>query len=213
MGVIETGTSSTGMANVDEAFALRVHDPGGPNPFFVNAISGTLVAATNGDVFAMRIDPSAPNPAHIKAIICSYRTITAFTAPSTPRFLRLRRFTGTVASGGTAITTAANKDTGGATSEFNSGNGGDIRIAGTTNLTSPGTPDTLEVDERVNLINMGSAGAFTRWGWIFSPAQGSSPLLLSAGNSIAIGTSAAFDAGGTWELGVHVEWFEGRRQG
>lgn len=213
MSFIQTGTSTTALANVDEAFALRVRDPGGPNPFFINSITGTLIATTNGDVFAMRLDPSAPAPAHITSITCWYRTITAFTTPATFRQMRLRRFAGAVASGGTAIATAAQKDPSGASSEFNSANGGDIRISATGNLTSPGTPDTLEAGRRINLTKYGLATDSFDWEWVFSPASGRSPLILSAGMSVAIGTAAAFDAGGTWELGVHVEYFEGRRQG
>lgn len=213
MGAIETGSSVTGIANVDESFASRVRDAGGPNPFWINSTTGTMGTAVNGDVFAMRLDPSASAPAHITSISCWFRTITAFTVPSTFRQIRLRRFAGTVAASGTAITVASQKDTAGATSEFNFGNGGDIRISATTVLTSPGTPDTLEAGERVNLTNFGTAGANTNWAWIFAPANGASPLLLAAGMSIAIGTAAAFDAGGTWELGVHIEYFEGRRQG
>ena len=213
MAVIQTSTSTTGVANVDEAFALRTHDPGGPNPFYINAITGTLAAAINGDVYAMRLDPSAPAPAHIIGIHCWYRTITAFTVPATFRQLRLRRFAGTVAAGGTAITVAMKKDTAGASSEVDAANGGDARIATTGILTSPGTPDSQEAAERVNLTNFGSAGANTAWSWVFTPQHGSSPLLLAAGNSIAIGTPAAWDAGGTWELGLMIEYFEGRRQG
>src|SRR4030095_3369875 len=155
MAVIQGNSRTTGFQIVDEAFAGRVHDAGGPNPFFVNSVTGTIGAALNGDAFAMRLDPSAPAPAHITSVRCWYRTITAYTVPATFRAFRMRRFAGTVASGGTAITVAARKDTGGATSEFDSANGGDIRIAAATMLTSPGTPDTLEVDERINLAAFG----------------------------------------------------------
>lgn len=213
MAVIQTGTSGTGLANVAEDFSLRVRDAGGPNPFFCNSVTGTIIAAQNGDVFAMRLDPAAPAPAHITSIRCWYRTVAGFTVPATFRALRLRRFAGTVATGGTAITVASRKDTVGSTSEFDAANGGDMRISGTTPLVSPGTADTLEAAERVNLASFGQAVEFASWTWNFATAAGGSPLLLAAGNSVAIGTTAAWDAGGTWELGVHVEWFEGRRQG
>lgn len=213
MAIIQTGTSTAGLTNVDEAFAARVRDAGGPNPFFINSITGTINATQNGDVFAMRLDPSAPAPAHITSINCWFRTITAFTVPSTFRQLRLRRFSGTVASGGTAITVSGQNDPAGITSEVNTANGGDARISATTVLTSPGTPDTLEVGERVNLNDFGAAGANTSWSWVYAPGQGGSPLILSPGMSIAIGTAAAFDAAGTWELGVDIRYFEGRRQG
>jgi hypothetical protein len=211
--ILQSGISTAGSQNVDEGFAARVRDAGGPNPFFINAVTGTLGAVSNGDVFAMRLDPSAPAPAHITSISCWYRTIAAFTTPATFRQLRLRRFAGTVAAGGTAITVASRKDTSGATSECDSANGGDIRISAAIVLTSPGTADTLEAGERVNLTNFGAAGANAAWVWTFTPAHGASPLVLAAGMSLAIGTAAAFDAAGTWELGVHVEYFEGRRQG
>jgi hypothetical protein len=210
MAVIQTGTSTTGMANVNEDFAMRVYDSNGPNVFYVNSVSGTIAAAVNGDVFAMRLDPSAPNPAHIRLIRGWFRCIAGFTVPNTFRALRLRRFAGTVASGGTAIATAARKNgVGGTASEFDAAGGGDMRIAAATTITSPGTPDTLEAAERINLAKFGLIGDNVNWAWDF----GKSPLILAAGQSIAIGTTAAFDAGGTWEFGTHIEWFEGRAQG
>lgn len=213
MAIMQTGTSATGITNVDEGFSLRVRDAGGPNPFYISGITGTIGAASNGDVFCMRLDPSAPAPAHITSVSCQFRCIAAFTTPSTFRQLRLRRFSGTVGAGGTAITVAGQNDPSGATSEVNTANGGDARIATTLALTSPGTPDTLEPVDRANLTNFGSIGANASWTWNFSPASGESPLILSPGMSIAIGTAAAWDAGGTWELGVVVKYFEGRRQG
>lgn len=209
MSIIQSGISTSGSANVNEAFAIHVRDPGGPNPFFLDGVSGTVAAAVNGDLFAMRLDPSAPAPAHISKVICWYRCIAAFTVPLTPRFMRIRRFAGTVAAGGTAITAAGQHDPAGATSEVNSANGGDARIATTLALTSPGTPDTLEIGERINLVKFGLIHDTYTWVWDYER----SPVLLAAGMSMALGTSAAFDAGGTFELGVHVKYFEGRRQG
>jgi hypothetical protein len=206
---IQSGVGTTGLCNVDEGFAQRVYDDGGPNPFFVNSVTGTIGAAISGDVFAMRFDPSAPNPAHMRLVRCWYRVVAGFTAPVTFRSLRLRRFSGTVAAGGTAITVAARKNPAGATSEFDTANGGDMRIATTIALTSPGTPDTLEVSERANLTDFGVIGSSCFWTWDFSKGG----LILPAGQSMAIGTTAAFDAGGTWEFGTHIEWHEGRLQG
>lgn len=211
---IETGNSTTGQANTDEAFALNVFDDGGPNPFFISGVSGTIAASQNGDVFAMRLDPSAANgPAHITSIYGWYRAITAATVPNTFRALRMRRFSGTVASSGTAIATAGQYDPAGPTSEVNTANGGDARIAAATTITSPGTPDALEVAERINLTKYGLINDELRWQWNFSAASGGAPLQLALGNSLAIGTTAAWDAGLTWEFGILVKWYEGRRQG
>jgi hypothetical protein len=209
LAIIQSGIGTNGQGNVDEGFAQRVFDDGGPNPFFVNSVSGTIGAAINGDVFAMRLDASAPNPAHVRGIRCWYRVIAGFTQPVTFRALRMRRFSGTVAAGGTVIAVAGRKNPAGATSEFDSANGGDMRIATTIALTSPGTPDTLEVSERANLTDFGVIGTSCFWTWDFTRAG----LILPAGQSLAIGTTAAFDAGGTWEFGTHVEWHEGRLQG
>jgi hypothetical protein len=204
--ILQTGTSTTGLANVNEDFALRVFDTAGPNPFFVTAITGTITAAQNGDVYAMRLDPAAANPAHIRKVICTYRTVAAFTTPATFRAMRMRRFAGTVATGGTNIPVAGLRNgVGGATSEMNLAGGGDIRISVTSVLASPGTPDTLEVADQIVLTDYGGAGNNLRWVWDFEK----SPLILAAGQSMAIGTSAAFDAGGTWVLGLEVDWFEG----
>lgn len=208
---LQTGSSVTGQQNVNEAFAAQVHVSGGPNPFFCNSITGTLVAATNGDVFAMRLGTATT--AVIKSIWVRFRCITAFTVPATFREFRIRRFTGTVASGGTAITVMGQKDTSGAVSGFNSASGGDARISATGALVSPGTPDTLEVAERIVLTDFGTALATREWLWTWMPDTGRAPLFLAQNQSLAFGTAAAFDAGGTFEVATHVEWFEGRKYG
>jgi hypothetical protein len=213
MAAIQTGSSATGILNVNEDFAARTFNTGGPNGFFVNTITGTIVAASNGDVFAMRMNPGSAVFAHVRSIACWFRCITQFTVPSTFRQMRIRRFSGTAASGQTSVPTVGRKLATGAASQVDTASGGDCRVSGTNALTSPGTPDTLEVAERINLTNFGSAAANAAWVWNFDPSSGRNPLLLSPGFSLAIGTSAAFDAGGTWELGVHVEWYEGRVQG
>jgi hypothetical protein len=213
MALIQSGVSVAGSGNVDEGFAVRTRDAGGPNPFFINALTGTMAAASNGDVFAARLDPSAPSPSHVTSITCWYRTITGFTVPASFRSFRLRRFAGTVATGGVSVPNAMRKDTGGATSEYDAANGGSILVSTTGVLVSPGTPDASEAAPRANLAGYGQALENYSWIWNFAPGEGRSPLLIAAGSSFAIGTTAAFDAGGTWELGVHVECFEGRRQG
>jgi hypothetical protein len=213
--VVQTGTSTTGLINVNEDFAARTFNTGGPNGFFVNSITGTIAAAINGDVYAQRMNPSAGGSlfTHVRSITCWYRVISGFTVPATFRQLRLRRFTGTVASGGTSIPTVGRKDTAGAASQADTASGGDVRIASAGALTSPGTPDTLEVGERITLTKFGSVNDETRWTWNFDPSAGRNPLILGAGHSFAVGTTAAWDAGGTWELGLHVEFYEGRKQG
>lgn len=212
---LQTNSSTTGFQNVDEGFAARTFNTGGPNGFFVNSITGTLGATLNGDIYAQRMNPGAGSSlfTHIRSITCWYRVITGFTVPVTFRQLRIRRFTGAVASGGTSIPTAGQKDALGAASQANTASGGDVRIATTGALVSPGAPDTLEVGERITLTKFGVQNDETKWSWNFDPTTGRNPLILGAGHSFAIGTTAAWDAGGTWEFGLHVEYFEGRKQG
>ncbi len=201
-----TGTA----AKVDAGFATaRVHAFPNGNAYFVNGTTGTIAAATNGEIFAMRLDPSSAVLAYITFIKVDFRCIVAFTTPATPRFLRLRRFTGTAASGGTAITTVMQADPNSAASEFTAAGGGDIRVGATTNIAAPGTPDTFNA-ERVNLTNFGAANTNLSTIWTFKhDSNGRPPIILRPGNSIAIGTTAAFDAAGTWEADILVGWSEG----
>lgn len=209
MSTILDPTTATAM-KVDSGYATgRVHAFPNGNAYFVQGTTGTIAAATNGDIFAMRLDPSTAVLAYITFIKVDFRCIVAFTTPVTFRALRLRRGSGTVASGGTAITTVMQADPNSITSEFTAAGGGDIRIAGTTNITSPGTLEAFNF-ERVNLTNFGAAGANLNTTWTFKhDANGRPPLILRPGNSIAIGTTAAFDAAGTWEADIMIGWSEG----
>lgn len=203
-------TTATGAKVTTGHSAARVATFPNGLAYFVKGITGTIAAATNGEVFAMRLNPGAgATVAYIKFVKISFRTIVAFTTPATFRALRLRRFTGTAPSGGTTISVAGQCDPSSAVSQFNSGTGGIVAIGTTTNLTAPGTPDAVDV-ERVNLTNFGAAGATTDIIWLFKEeAGGRAPLILRAGHSIAIGTTAIFDAAGTWEADITVGWSEG----
>lgn len=209
MATIKDPTNGTD-TKVDPGYATaRVHAFPNGNAYFVQATTGTIAAATNGDQFAMRLDPSSAVLAYITFIKIDFRCIVAFTTPITARFLRLRRGSGTVATGGTAITTVMQADPNSPASEFTAAGGGDIRVATTTTIGSPGTLEAFNF-ERANFANFGTAGANASVIWTFKhDSNGRPPLILRPGNSIAIGTSAAFDAAGTWEADIIVGWSEG----
>lgn len=201
-------TTATGM-KVDAGFATgRVHAFPNGNAYFVQGTTGTIAAALNGDIFAMRLDPSSAVLAYITYVKIDFRCIVAFTTAVTPRFLRLRRFSGTAPSGGTTISTVMQADPNSAASEFTVAGGGIIAISATSAVTSPGTAEAFNF-ERVNLTNFGTANANVKTEWFFKhDANGRPPLILRPGNSIAIGTTAAFDAAGTWEADIMVGWSE-----
>ena len=179
----------------------------------VSSITGTIAAAlgANSAVFAMRLDPAAgaTYKAYIARMRLTYTTIVAFTTPITAgRRLALYRGAGAAASGGTALATAAKKDTADGNSQFNSGEGGDMRIATTGALTVTGI--TFETEFRtLTLVHVGAAGGFVERVWEFNASDAGGEIVLNQGELIAVRNPAAMDAAGTWQLGVDVDWVEG----
>lgn len=182
------------------------------NNYSVSNITGTIAAAlaANSSLFAMRLDPSSgAKLAFIERIRCQFTTIVAFTVPVTAgRRLALFRGSGAAASGGTAIATTVRKDTvGGTSSEFDTVNGGDVRIATTGALTVTGITFETEPIRSMSLVHVGSAGNHQEWIWEFAASE-CSPIILQPGQLLAIRNPAAMDAAGTWQLLVNVDWYE-----
>lgn len=194
--------------------ALRVALVARGVSYSISSITGTIGAAlgVNSSVFAMRLDPSAgaTYKAYVERIRLQFTTIVAFTTPVTVgRRLALYRGSGAAASGGTALATAAKKDTADGNSQFNSGEGGDMRIATTTGLTVTGITFEAQEIRTMTLVHVGAAGNHYESVWEFGPTDASGPVVLNQGELLAIRNPAAMDAAGTWQLGVNVDWYEG----
>jgi hypothetical protein len=179
--------------------------------FGISAISGTLAAAlaAGASVFAMRLDPGAGVVAYIDRIRIQYTTIVAYTTPLTAgRRLAVFRGSGANATVGTAIAAAVPKHTSfGSPSEFNTAQGGDMRISATAALTVTGI--TFEADPIVTmpLVHVGNAGNYAESIFEFSASE-SAELVLEPGQLLAVRCPQAMDAAGTWQLGVNVQWRE-----
>ncbi len=177
----------------------------------VSGVTGTIAAAlaANSTVFAMRMNPSATKKAYIQRIRLEYACIVAFTTPVTAdRRLALFRGVGATATGGTNIAGAnAQKITSDAASQFTVANGGDIRIATTGLLTVTGITFETDPFRTMTLTHVGASGNFMERLWEFNEVN-CGPVILTAGQMIAIRNPVAMDAAGTWQLGVSVDWYE-----
>lgn len=210
MAIIQGGALSNLLEVTTKKSALVSQQQRG-TAFAVSSVTGTIAAAlgANSSVFAMRFDPSAGNKkAYIERIRVGFTTIVAFTTPVTAgRRLAVYRGSGAAASGGTAITTVAKKHSVSADSEFETAQGGDIRIASTGALTATGI--TFESNEfaTIPLVHVGAAGNFYETILEFN-AHESAPIVLDPGQLIAIRNPAAMDAAGTWQMAIRVDWYE-----
>jgi hypothetical protein len=176
--------------------------------FSIEALTGTIAAASNGSVFVMRNSPTSPKDVCITLVELDYNTITAFTTPVTQRRLQIIRGSGAAMTGGTAITPIAQHDSSDPTSQLNGPNGGDVRVS-TTAVLTPGAV-TFDTNALGNLVLTQFGAANARPGVkVFdygSTDRGS--IVLQPGELLAIRTSAAFDAGGTWQLGINISGYQ-----
>lgn len=181
---------------------------------YAYAASGTTetVAATlasGAAVFTMRNDASSSKRVFIERIRLGYTTIVAYTTPVTAgRRLHLVRSTASSAnpSGGTAIVPVA-KDSTDPDSECSTAGGGDTRISTTAALTVTGTTWDTNVLRTLPLVHVGAAGAFVEY-IIDVAASESAPIILEPGQALGLIAGAAFDAAGTWQLAVNVDFHE-----
>src|SRR3990172_2039782 len=175
-------------------------------PFAISGVTGTIAAAlaANSCVFAARLAPGSPVLAFIERVRVQWATIVAFTAAVTGgRRLALFRGSGAAASGGTAITTAAPKDSV-TNTEFDTAQGGDIRIATTGALTVAGITFETNPHRTMTLTHAGSAGAMYDAVWEFHASE-NAPLILQPGQLIGVRNPVAMDAGGTWQLCINID--------
>jgi hypothetical protein len=211
VAVIESGIAASSQQVVETSGAARTVLTQRGVPFSVSATTGTIAAAlaANASVFAMRLDPGATVNVFIERIRLQYTTLVAFTVPLTAgRRLELYRGSGAATSGGTSIPAAAKKSSTSVASECDLAQGGDIRIATTGALTVTGITFETPPVKTMHLVHVGAAGGYAERVWELHASE-SAPAQLQPGQLIAIRTPAAFDAAGTWQLGIDVDWHEG----
>ena len=212
MAIFEGGTSLAAADVEASRKAIRtVIAPRGVG-HCISSITGTIAAAlgANSSVFTMKLDNSAGSIlAFIERIRIQYTTIVAYTTPVTVgRRLVISRGSGvTLPTGGTALAVAAQKDSTSSPSEFNTAQGGDMRIASTGALTTTGTTFETQEFAAMSLTHVGAAGAFFEEVFEFATTE-SAPLILQPGQVMAIRNPVAMDAAGTWQLAVRVDWHE-----
>jgi len=176
----------------------------------ISSITGIIAAAlaAGGAIFVARLDPSAAVNVHITRLVLDHVTPTAFGTPITAgRRWGIYRGSGAAASGGTALATAVEKDTNGASSEMNSANGGDMRISTTVALTVAGITFESQEIATMLLVGQGAAGAIKVMQYEWDHSHGS-PLVLRPGELIAVRTIPTMDATGTQQVAVNMDWFE-----
>lgn len=210
MAIFEGGASGALVdVEADKKASRLVIAPRG-KAYSVSSVTGTIAAtlAANSSVFAMRLDPGSPLLAFIERIRLQYTTIVAYTTPVTAnRRLAIYRGSGAAASGGTALSTAAQKDSTSSPSECNSAQGGDIRISTTGALTVTGITYETQEFATMPLVHVGAAGGYSEVIFEFATTE-SSPIILQPGQLLAVRNPVAMDAAGTWQLAVRVDWHE-----
>ena len=179
--------------------------------YCISSITGTIAAAlaANASVFAMRLSPTSTKVAYIERVRIQFTSIVAFTVPITAgRRLAIFRGAGASTSGGTSLPTMVKKNTTTANlSNFDVVNSGDVRISTTGALTVTGITFEAEPISTMTLVHCGAAGAFYETVFELSATE-SAPLVLNAGQLLAIRSPRAMDAAGTWQMGIRVDWYE-----
>ena len=191
--------------------------------YTLGGITGTMAAglgagaATTGNIFLMRAATAATNTrgALIARMRLQWSTIVAFTTPiEAGRWLGLYKFThpsgagNGLATGGANVVPLANNASDSA-SVFTLVNAtpewAEVQIATTATLVFVGTPTVAATPLRVwSLSHLGAAGANGEVEWTFP-----TPIFLARGEGIVLRNgSNALSAGGTWNLGISVDWSE-----
>lgn len=212
MANLQDGRATAGLAAIENITkGLRTTQvPRSIRCYTLAGSSGTIAAAlaANSSVLALRMSPGAGElKAYITRVRLMVSTIVAFTTPVTAgRRLGLYRGAGAAASGGTAVADFTQKDGSSPASQCAAAQGGDARIATTGALTVTGITYETQPIVEVPLTHVGAAGAFADFSFEFDMLP--HPIVLSAGQLLAVRNPAIFDAAGTWQLTAVVEWHE-----
>lgn len=208
-GVNPIGTDGTGVKVSTSQNAMRVTSYPRGTGVNIAATTGTIAAAlaANSAVFCARLDPGSTGNAYITNMRLDFTTIVAFTTAVTAgRRLAVFRGSGAACSGGTASPALLDDST--TTSEFNTAQGGDTRVASTGALTVTGI--TFETDPVAicTLAHVGAAGGFYSCEPISKDDALGHPLVIRPGQVLAIRNPVAMDAAGTWQLGITISGVE-----
>lgn len=210
MAVIEDNATGN-LQRVEAAGSARVTIGIVGDRYSQGNVSGTILAglAANAAVYAMRSNPATNRLVRIHRVRLQWTTIAAFTVPLTAgRRLAVFRGVGAAASGGTPLGISSERDSLSPASQCDTGQGGDQRIAATAALVVTGITFEASPLKIMSLSHMGAAGAYMEQIFEFDDDTGG-PLILRPGELMAIRNgSAAMDAGGTFQLGVNVDWTE-----
>lgn len=183
--------------------------PTGAN-YALAAKTGVIAAgaAAGAAVLAMRLDPSYSGKAFIEYIRIRFVTTVAFTTPITAtRSLVITRGSGASASGGTAIPVLTKKNTVDPSSQFDTADGGDTRIASTGALTVTGITWEAVNFAEISLVQVGAAGAFYEAIYEFNSSNHTIEINSGQLLGIRVGPSA-MDAAGTWMIDANINWRE-----
>lgn len=207
MPTIQSGATSDLLTVEPNVKALRaVLYPKQQESYSARATTGLLGAtlAADAPIFGIRNATGAAKSLYIEKIDLGFSVTTAFTA--TQQFgLYLERFSAAALAGGAAATILRH-DAGGLGASETAGAGGDVRVATTGALTVVGvTFDTGKVPVLgwSNKNIDAQIGPFT----VFDASEGA-PIVLAAGEGLAIRNLIVWPAAGVGVVSGRVFWSE-----
>lgn len=180
-------------------------------PLYSLAVTSGVIAAAlaaNSPVFAMRLSPTATFTARLDRIRLMYTCIGAFTTPVTAgRRLELIRANTAACAGGTALAAMTPISSKIVASQFDSANGGDVRIATTGALTQVGVVYEANPLRQASLAHVGASGNYQEFLFQNDPDVGDETV-VQPGEMLVIRNPVQMDAAGTWQLALNVNWRE-----
>lgn len=210
MAVIQDPAVPGNLARVEAGGAIRTTVGLVGDRYSQGNVTGVMAAGlvANSPVYAMRVNPFGTRLVRVHRIRLHWTTIVAFTVPLTAgRRLAVFRGVGAPAGGGVVLGVTSKRDTLSPTSQCDTAQGGDQRIATTAALTVAGITFEASPLKVMPLAHVGGLGAATETVFEFDDDTGG-PLVLRPGELMAIRSPVAMDALGTWQLSVNVDWTE-----
>ncbi len=208
MALLQDGRSANSIAAVEsKTKALRTTNAPRGAGYSFSSTSGVVTAGQPAAAcfVALRSNPSGTLYCFIEKIRLQFTTITAFTTSvSAGRRLSLFRGSGATPTGGTTIV-PEQKDSTAAVSQIAAANNGLAVISttgavGTSNIVWEANPF-----REMAVTHLGAAGANNEDIYDFAAT---SPIILSPGQVLGLRTINAFDAGGTFQISIDIDWHE-----
>jgi hypothetical protein len=210
MAVIQDPVIPVNMQRIENNGAARVLAISRGHYYSQSLLTGIMAAGftTGNTAWTMRLNPSAAVQVQLTKLRIAFTTLTAFTTPVTAgRRLALFRGVGATPTTGVAAGVTSEHDSLAPASQCDAGQGGDQRIAGTSTIATAGITFEASPLRSMTLTHLGTAGAYGEKEFDFL-GDGGAPLILNPGELFAIRAPVAFDAVGTWQLGVDSQWAE-----